>query len=182
MQLSKLTSDMYNTSSCYLSFWVFIINSWGRILMMDQLKRRGWEYWIDGICAKEMKKQLIIFLHCSKAVMLWHIVYALFGIEWVMHYTVRETLLGWYGSFIGETRKKKAWRVAPLFLFWAIWKERNRRAFERNIKKENQAIKQTFMYIFWEWVRMYIGEIALCSHWTSLIGQTLSEVGKLFFM
>ena len=43
-----------------------------------------------------------------------------------------------------------------MFLFWIIRKERNKRAFENN-EKEDQAIKQAFMLIFWEWVRMYKG-------------------------
>lgn len=51
----------------------------------------------------------------------------------------------------------KAWRVVPCCLFWTTWKERNRIAFE-NIEKGDQAIKQNFKYIFWEWVKMYIGD------------------------
>ncbi|RVW83365.1 hypothetical protein CK203_038873 [Vitis vinifera] len=38
---------------------------------------------------------------------------------------VKATLLGWNGGFVGK-RRKKAWQMAPLCIFWTVWKERNR--------------------------------------------------------
>ena len=46
-----------------------------------------------------------------------------------MHSSGREVLLSWHGTFVGKKRKK-AWKVASLFLFWTLWQERNRRAFD----------------------------------------------------
>ena len=43
--------------------------------------------------------------------------------------SVRDTLLGWHGFNMGKKRRKM-WKAVPLCLFWAIWKERNRIAFE----------------------------------------------------
>ena len=63
-----------------------------------------------------------------------------------MHSSVRGVRLSWNNFSIGKKRKK-AWKVAPLCIFWSIWKERNRRAFE---DRENldQTIKSSFLYIF----------------------------------
>ena len=38
---------------------------------------------------------------------------------------------------------------------WTLWKQRNRRAFN-DIERSNQSIKYIFIYIFVNWVRMYI--------------------------
>ena len=38
-------------------------------------------------------------------------------------------LSSWGGSFINK-RRKKVWKVAPLYFMWNIWRERNRRTFE----------------------------------------------------
>ena len=59
---------------------------------------------------------------------LWEIVLGLFGAQWVFPETVKEVLLSWKGSFVGKKRKK-IWRSIPLFIFWTVWKERNRLAF-----------------------------------------------------
>ena len=42
-------------------------------------------------------------------------------------------------------------------LFWTILKERNRKVFENTVNVD-QAITQTFIYIFLEWVRVHIGD------------------------
>ena len=42
-------------------------------------------------------------------------------------------------------RRAKVWRVAPLCLMWALWKEINERAFN---ERANQAIKYSFLYYF----------------------------------
>ena len=56
----------------------------------------------------------------------------------------------------GWQKRKKAWKVAPLCIFWSIWRERNRRDFE---DKEclDQTFKSFFLYLFWDWVRVYMG-------------------------
>ena len=43
--------------------------------------------------------------------------------------SVKEVLSSWKGSFVGRKRKK-VWKSIPLFIFWTIWKERNRLAFK----------------------------------------------------
>ena len=72
-----------------------------------------------------------------------------------MNSSVRGLLLSGGGSFVGR-KSKKAWKVAPLCLFWTIWRERNKRAFE-NCKSLDQTFKSSFLYLFWDWARLYIG-------------------------
>ncbi|KAL6347126.1 hypothetical protein AAG906_012707 [Vitis piasezkii] len=48
-----------------------------------------------------------------KARLLWEFLFSLFRVCWVIHASIRETLLRWHGSFIGRKRMK-AWRAAPL--------------------------------------------------------------------
>ncbi|RVW75063.1 hypothetical protein CK203_056012 [Vitis vinifera] len=64
-------------------------------------------------------------IHCTKAMVLWELLFNLFGVMWVLPSSVKEILLGWYGVFVGKKRVK-VWGAAPLCLFWTVWKERNR--------------------------------------------------------
>ena len=89
-----------------------------------------------------------------KARLLWQLIFALFSIQWVLSCLVREVLLSWHGSFVGKNMKK-AWKAAPLYIFWVLWWDRNRRAFD-NFESTDQTIKNSFLYIFWDWVRLYI--------------------------
>lgn len=36
---------------------------------------------------------------------------------------VKETLLGWHGTFVGK-KWKKVWRVTPLCFFWTLYKRK----------------------------------------------------------
>ena len=54
----------------------------------------------------------------------------LFGVAWVLSYSVKETLLlGWHGSFMSKARKK-SWKVASLCIFWMVWKEKKMLVFD----------------------------------------------------
>ena len=46
--------------------------------------------------------------------------------------TVKATLLGWDGSFVGKKRKE-VWRAGPLCIFWTVWKARNKITFEEKV-------------------------------------------------
>ena len=83
--------------------------------------------------------------------MLWELSFALFGVTWVLPCSVRETLLGRYGSFVGK-KHKKAWKLAPL---WAVWKERNRIAFDDE-EFSVHRLKNSFVCSFWSWTKLYI--------------------------
>ena len=97
-----------------------------------------------------------ILIHCFKAKVLWELIFALFGVTWVLPLLVRETLLGWYGSFVGKKRQK-VWKTVPLCLFWMIWKEINRIAFE-NEEFLIQRMKNSFVCSYWSWTKLFIDE------------------------
>ena len=98
----------------------------------------------------EKKKETsdYILMHCSKARILWQLIFALFDVQWVMNSLVRGLLLSWGGSFVGRKRKKD-WKVAALCIFWTIWRERNRRAFE-NCESLDQTFKRSLLNLFWD--------------------------------
>ena len=51
--------------------------------------------------------------------------------------------LSWQGSFVGK-RCKKAWMIAPLCIFWTLWRERNRLVFE-GVNISINRMKSTFL-------------------------------------
>ena len=79
------------------------------------------------LCEKEEESADHLLIHCDVTRDLWHFVFSLFGVPWVLPSTVKDVLLSWHGSFVG--RLKKVWYAAPLCLFWTVWRERNSRAF-----------------------------------------------------
>ncbi|RVW43975.1 putative mitochondrial protein [Vitis vinifera] len=70
--------------------------SWEKVLTQDQLKRRGWIL-ANRCCLCCVEEETInhILVHCSKAKILWDLVFSLFGVNWILSFTVRDTLLSW---------------------------------------------------------------------------------------
>ena len=103
--------------------------SWGKILTLDRLQRRGWQLPNRCfLCGCEEENDNHILLHCIVVKTLWEIVLAIFGVKWVFPKSVKEVLFSWRGSFVGKKRKK-IWNSIPLCIFWTVWKEMNRLAF-----------------------------------------------------
>ena len=69
---------------------------------------------------------------------LWDIVLGLSGVQWVFPKNVKEVLFSWRGSFVGKKRKK-IWKSIPLYIFWTVWKERNRLALRRGGISNSEA-------------------------------------------
>ena len=109
---------------------------------MDQLKRRGWTLAHRCfLCLVEEESIDHILIHCSKTKVLWELIFALFRVLWVLPLLVKETLLGWKGSFVGK-KHLKVWKATPLCLFWTVWKKRNRIAF-KNGEFSGQRLKNS---------------------------------------
>ncbi|WKA03436.1 hypothetical protein VitviT2T_021543 [Vitis vinifera] len=124
--------------------------SWGKVLTQDQLKRRGWILANRCfLCCDEEETINHILIHCPKARVLWNLVFSLFGVNWVLPLTVRDTLLGWSASFV-DKKRGKTWRAAPLSLFWTVWKERNRIVFD-NEALSIQRLKNSFVCNIFSW-------------------------------
>ena len=100
------------------------------------------------MCKAEEETGYHLLLHCPKASTLWQLVCALFHIQWVMHSSMKGVLLSWNGVSVGKKRKK-VWKVAPLCIFWSIWREWNRRAFE-----DMECLDQTFKSSFCIYIRI----------------------------
>ena len=78
----------------------------------------------------------------------------LFGVAWVLSSLVKETLLRWHRAFVGKVRKE-AWQMAPICIFWSVWKEMNLSAFG-NEELSLQRRKYSFVCNLWSWVRVLI--------------------------
>ena len=129
--------------------------TWGKVLTLDRLQRRGWHLpnrcFLCG-CEEETINHILI--HCTVAKGLWNIILALCGVQWVFPNSVKEVLSSWKGSFVGRKRKE-VWKAIPLFIFWNIWKERNRLAFKGGVL-DCQKLKTSLVYIIWGWAKVYI--------------------------
>ena len=67
----------------FLLRWVSLLGKlWGKVLTLDQLKRRGWNLANRCfLCCAEEEMINHILIHCSKARVLWELVFALFGVN-----------------------------------------------------------------------------------------------------
>ena len=95
-----------------------------------------------------------LLIYCDMASAVWHLLLSLFSVHWVLLLAiVKGVLLSWHGSFVG--RKRKEWRIAPLCLFWMVWQEGNKRAFNN---KENYVhwIKLKFLCNIWSWSSIFM--------------------------
>ena len=75
--------------------------------MLDQLKRRGWP--LANRCFPYLVEEESInhiLIHCTKTKVLWELLFALFCVTQVLPFSIRETSLGWHGSFMGKKHKK----------------------------------------------------------------------------
>ena len=53
-------------------------------------------------------------------------------------------------------KRKKVWRAAPLCLFWTVWRERNRVAFDIEVFSALR-LKGSFICNLWSWSNVYSG-------------------------
>ncbi|RVX09545.1 hypothetical protein CK203_012354 [Vitis vinifera] len=91
------------TKVCFFAWEAY----WGKVLTLDQLKKRG-RFLANRcfLCCEEEESIDHILIQCSRARVLWELLFALFGVTWVLSYSVRDTLSGWCGFNLGKKRRK----------------------------------------------------------------------------
>ena len=146
--------------------------SQGKVLTQEQLKRRGWILANRcSLCCVEEATINHIFVHCSKAKVLWDLVFSLFGVNWVLPFTVRDTLLGWYASS-KDKKHRKVWRIAPFCLVWTVWKEIKRIVFYNEVLSI-QRLKNSFVCNLFSQAKssIVVGPLTLWTGWVLVEGQ-----------
>ena len=111
------------------------------------------------MCLEKEENINHLLLHCSRTRVLWDLLFTLFGVSWVLPSSVRETLLSWNGFFVGK-KCKKAWKAAPLHIFWTVWKVRNRLTFKDDMLSI-QRLKYSFILSFWSETKLFIDDCPL---------------------
>ena len=127
---------------------------WGKVLTLDQLKRRGIPIVNRCFLCEEHEETIDhLLIHCSRAKMLWDLLLAITEANWVFPRTVRQLLLAWQSASVGKKRKR-VWMAAPLCLFWTLWMERNRVVFENETPSAHR-MKSFFLFTLWGWAKVY---------------------------
>ena len=127
--------------------------SWGKVLTLDQLKRRGIPLANRCFLCEEYEETIDhLLIHCARAKMLWDLLLAITEANWVFPRTVRQLLLAWQSAGVGKKRKR-VWMAAPLCLFWTLWLERNRVVFENEAPSAHR-MKSSFLFTLWGWAKV----------------------------
>ena len=128
--------------------------AWGKVLTLDQLKRRGMTFANRCFMCEEEEETIDhLLIHCKIAKMLWDLFLLIVGISWVFPHSVLHTLLAWQGAAVGK-KLKKIWLAAPLCLFWNIWRARNKLVFDNEVPSA-QRIKANFVTNLWTWANLH---------------------------
>ena len=102
------------------------------------------------LCKEDGESVDHLLLHCVFAKELWDMVFAMFGIDWVMPKRVVDLFDCWQGKF-GRLRNVSIWRAIPHCLMWCLWRERNARTFEGS--EHNVAeLKLLFLQTLFDWI------------------------------
>lgn len=91
------------------------------------------------LCKDEEESVVHILLFSTQTRLLQHLLFSLFGVEWVLLSSVGEVLFGRHKRFMGKKHIKE-YRIASLWFFWVIWIEKI-----ENMEKFDQAFKTSFL-------------------------------------
>ena len=108
------------------------------------------------MCWKDEETIDHLLIHCVKTRVLWELIFTLFGVSCVLPSSVRQTLLGWHGSFVGKKRKK-VWRATLLCILWMVWKARIRMTFDDDMLLI-QRLKSSFVFLLWSKTKLFIDD------------------------
>ena len=123
----------------------------GRILTAENLRRRL-VIIVNWCCLCKVDGESVdhLLLHCAYAKELWDLVFAMFGISWVMPARVRDLFDCWLGK-MGKHPIHMIWRAIPHCLMWCLWRERNLRIFE-GCGQHVAELKMMFLHTLFEWM------------------------------
>ena len=95
--------------------------SWGKVLTLDQLKRRGISL-VNRCCLCEENEETIdhLLIHCSRAKILWDILLAITDFNWVFPRSVRQLLLAWQSVSVGKKKEESLDGGASLYFLDAV--------------------------------------------------------------
>ena len=116
------------------------------------------------LCGRNEESLDHLLLHCHS---IWRLyleamggIISIPGLSWACPRSAKELLEGWSCSTIRK-KTKNLWMAAPLYLFWAIWRERNRIVFD-NVDFCFSRLKTSFISIFVYWANcLELGECSL---------------------
>lgn len=101
------------------------------ILTIDKLMRMG-HIMLNGcyLCKDAVESYNHLLLWCPVTYSIWYMVYGLLGIDWIIGSSVKYEL--WARD--GVCKKLRIVNPIQLTTFWAVWKERNNRAFDEYVE------------------------------------------------
>lgn len=103
---------------------------WERVRTLDKVQRKGISLANQRYLCNKMEETANHFLlHSQKTRVLRSLLLGLFGLSWVLAESVKDTLYAWNTKAV-KNHKQKAWQVAPLCLFWIVWKQQNKIEFQ----------------------------------------------------
>ena len=70
-----------------------------------------------------------IFLHCPLSLRLWHKLFNLVHMDWVLPRSICDMIIISCRGLRNSNRGKVLWQFACLALMWVVWRERNARIF-----------------------------------------------------
>ena len=98
----------------------------GKDSHFKSIKKRGFHLASKcPFCWREEEEPEHILIHCTSIWGQWTDLLFAFGVSWACPLLVKDLIQSWL-HFPVKKKVKAIWRVAPLILLWAIWKERNR--------------------------------------------------------
>jgi hypothetical protein len=53
------------------------------------------------------------------------------------------------------------WKMAPICLFWCLWRERNNRSFE-DVEKTSEELLSSFYHTLYLWTMAYVFPLSFC--------------------
>jgi hypothetical protein len=96
---------------------------------------------------------IIFFFHCDAASALWSSLFNHFGLSWAMSRRVIGLLASWWSS--GRPRSAAVWKMAPICLFWYLWRKMNNRSFE-DLERSLEENLSSFYHKLYLWSSAYV--------------------------